>query len=124
MAKHRGARVVDDHAMWPYFARTFGIQIVGHLEPKSGIPPTTPHLRVLIERMRKEGVAAIIQAPYYDPRHARFVSEATGARIARLAHQVESVDDARDYLAMVDYNVRTLSAALAAAQPAANGDPR
>lgn len=124
MAKYRGARVVDDHAMWPYFARSFGVEVVGHLEPRSGIPPTTQHLRALVEQMRKQGVTAIIQAPYYDPRHARFVAQATGARIAALAHQVESVDDAHDYLAMIDYNVRTLSAALAGAQPAARGNPK
>jgi ABC-type Zn uptake system ZnuABC Zn-binding protein ZnuA len=107
-----GAKVADDHNMWPYFAHRFGIDVVGHLEPKPGIPPTTSHLGQLIEQMRAARVRAILAAPYYDPRHARFVAEATGATIVYLSHMVGGREGADDYLKMIDYNVRTLAAAL------------
>ncbi len=110
-----GAKVVDDHNLWPYFARRFGIRVVGHLEPKPGIPPTTRHLSEIIEQMRSQGVRVILAAPYYDPRHAHFVAAATGARIAYLSHQTGGREGVDDYLNMIDYNVRALATALAGA---------
>lgn len=112
MAPHRGRRIVDDHRVWPYFARRFGVEIFGDLEPLPGVPPTTKHLTDLVERMRAAGVWVIVTLPYYDPRHARFVAEATDSSVVPLAHQVGAVPDATDYLAMIDYNVRRLARAL------------
>lgn len=111
-APYRGVKAVDDHNMWPYFARRFGFQVIGHMEPKPGIPPTTAHLRDLIQQMRAEGVRIILSSPYYDPKHARFLAEATGARIVPLAHITGSRPGTDTYIEMIDYNVRTLVAAL------------
>jgi zinc/manganese transport system substrate-binding protein len=112
LAPYRGAKVVDDHAMWAYFARRFGLEIVGHLEPFPGVPPTTKHLAEIVERIRDEHVLVVIASPYYDVRHAKKVAEASGAVVTRLAHQVGSVPDTDDYVAMIDYNVRTMADAL------------
>ncbi len=109
---YQGTKAVDDHNMWPYFARRFGLVIVGHMEPKPGIPPTTSHLAELVARMKADGVRLIISAPYYDERHARFVAAATGATVATLAHMVGSRPGTDDYVAMFDYNVRELVRAL------------
>ena len=108
-----GAKAVDDHNIWPYFSRRFGINVIGHMEPKPGIPPTTGHLRALVERMRADGVKLVLAAAYYDPRHARFISENTGARVASLANQIGAREGTDDYLGMIDYNVRQLLGALA-----------
>ena len=62
--------------------------------------------------MRAERVGAVLTVNFYDPRHARFISQQTGARIVNLAHQVGGRDGADDYLAMIDYNVRETAAAL------------
>ena len=112
MAPVRGAKVVDDHRLWPYFGHRFGIEIIDDLEPKPGVPPTTGHLTQLVEVMRHQGVKAIIVSPYYDPRHARFLSEATGVTVVPLSHQVGGRPGTGDYLSMMDYNVRTLAEAL------------
>lgn len=112
MLPYYGAKVIDDHNMWPYFARRFGIKVIGHMEPKPGIPPTTSHLRGLIERMRAEGVTVVLAASYYDPRHAQFISEHTGARVVNMAQQVGAREGVDDYISMVEYNVRQLLIAL------------
>src|SRR5581483_10970603 len=39
MAPHFGAKAVQDHRIWTYFAARFGLDLVGELEPKPGIPP-------------------------------------------------------------------------------------
>jgi ABC-type Zn uptake system ZnuABC Zn-binding protein ZnuA len=109
---YRATRVVDDHRIWPYFARRFGLEIFADLEPLPGVPPTTRHLAEIVRRMRANEVGIIVAAPYYDLRHARFIAEATGATIVQLAHQTGSREGTDDYVDMIDYNVRQLAQAL------------
>ncbi|GIW41390.1 MAG: adhesin [Candidatus Binatia bacterium] len=112
LAPHYGTKAVADHNLWPYFARRFGLVLVGFMEPKPGIAPTTKHLAWLVERMRAERVNLVLAAVYYDPRHAAFLARETGARIVPMAHAVGSRPGTETYLAFVDYNVRKLAAAI------------
>jgi ABC-type Zn uptake system ZnuABC Zn-binding protein ZnuA len=112
MLPYRGAKVVADHNTWPYFARRFGISVIGFLEPKPGLPPTTRHLNELIENMRPQGVKVILANPYFDPRFAQFVAERTGAQVVNIAHMVGARPGTNDYIAMIDYDVRQLAGAL------------
>jgi ABC-type Zn uptake system ZnuABC Zn-binding protein ZnuA len=112
MMPYRGAKAVGDHNMWPYFARRFGISVIGFLEPKPGMPPTTKHLNELIESMRAQGVKVILANPYFDPRFAQFVAERTGAQVVNIAHMVGARPGTNDYISMVDYDVRQLAGAL------------
>lgn len=113
-AAFRGARAVEDHSLWIYFARRFGLELVATLEPKPGIAPTTRHLAEVVELVRSRGVPLILTSPYFDIRHARFVADRTGARIVAMAHQVGSRPGADTYLDTVAYNVRAVREALAA----------
>jgi ABC-type Zn uptake system ZnuABC Zn-binding protein ZnuA len=87
LSPHRGAKVVGDHDLWPYFARRYGLEIVGYLEPSPGVPPTTKHLGELIGEMKDAGVRVVLTEPYFDQRHGRFVSERTGTKVVPMAHQ-------------------------------------
>jgi zinc/manganese transport system substrate-binding protein len=112
MRPYYGTKVIVDHNMWPYFARLFGLRVIGTLEPKPGIPPTTAHLSAVINLMKADDVKVVLAAAYYDPRYARFVSENTGARIVNMANQSGAQAGTDDYIAMIDYNVRQVVAAL------------
>ena len=114
MQPHAGGKVVSDHNLWPYFARCFDLQVIGFLEPKPGISPTTKHLGTLIGQMKAEGAGVILSAAYYDPKYSDFVAKNTGARVVLMANQVGARPGTDDYLAMVDYNVRQVAQALAA----------
>jgi ABC-type Zn uptake system ZnuABC Zn-binding protein ZnuA len=105
---YSGAKAVADHNLWPYFARRFGISMTGFLEPKPGLSPTTRHLQALVERMKAEGINVILTSPYFEIRHAQFVSKNTGAKIVPLAHQVGARPGTDDYIKMIDYNVKQL----------------
>jgi ABC-type Zn uptake system ZnuABC Zn-binding protein ZnuA len=108
-----GRDTVEDHKLWEYFARRFGLRPVATLEPLPGIAPTTRHLAEVVETMKQDRVGLILSSVYFDPRHASWVAERTGARVVPLAHQVGAREGTADYLATVDYNVRALEAALA-----------
>lgn len=105
-------KAVADHNLWPYFAKRFGLSVVGYLEPKPGVTPTTKHLGEVIDLMKRDGVRIILTTPYFDSRHARFVSEQTGAQVVALTHQCGGAPGTDEYLAMCDYNVRQLVAAM------------
>jgi len=109
------AKAVDDHPIWAYFTRRFGLEVVGHMEPKPGIQPTTKQLGMLVEMMKRDGVKLILASAYYDPRHARFLAGETGAKIANLANQVGARPGTDDYVAMIEYDVKEVLAALGGA---------
>lgn len=113
MAPYYGLTVVDDHNMYPYFARRFGLKVFDHMEPTPGIAPTTKHLMELVHEMEAKHISVILSAPYYDPRHAKFLAQQTGATIIPFAHQAGSRPGTDEYLAFVDYNVRQLVSAAA-----------
>ena len=107
-----GTKAVADHNLWPYFTQRFGLDMRGVMEPKPGVPPTTRHLQELVRTMQAEKIGIILTSAYYDPRHAQFLAQHTGARIVPMAHQVGARPGTEDYLGMVDYNVRQLVTAL------------
>lgn len=111
MQPYYGTRYADEHDLWVYFARRFGLVNVGHMEPVPGVPPTTTHLGLLIPRMREEKARLVISVPYYDPKHAKVVAAATGATVVTLAHQVGAIRGADDYLGMFEANVNAVVAA-------------
>jgi len=45
----KGKAIIQYHRLFDYFALRTGMKIVGELEPKPGIPPTSRHLEELIE---------------------------------------------------------------------------
>jgi len=110
----RGAKAVEEHQYWAYFARRFGVVLVARLEPFPGIAPTTRHLAEVVELIQAERVPIVLTSGYFDPRHARWVAERTGARIVPLAHQAGARPGANDYLSAIDDNVRALVEALGA----------
>lgn len=117
MRPYRGAKAVDDHRLWVYFADAFGLQIVGHLEPLPGVPPTTRHLEQLIEEMKRDGARLVLASAYYDPRYARLVAENTGAVVVPMANQVDALPGTSDYVDMVAYNVQQVVSALGSTPP-------
>jgi len=105
---YRGRVIVGDHDLWPYFARRYGLEILGYLEPSPGVPPTTRHLQALIGQMKEHKVGVILSAPYFDARHARFVAKRSGAKVVPMAHQTGGRAGTDDYLSMLRYNAEQI----------------
>jgi zinc/manganese transport system substrate-binding protein len=111
-APHRGSKVVADHRTWSYFAARFGLEVIGYMEPRPGISPTTRHLADLVESMRKAPAKAILSSTYFDRRHAEFLARQTGAKVVLMAHQAGARKGTDGYLEMIDFNVRQIIDAL------------
>lgn len=112
LAPYRGAKIVSYHKDREYFARRFGLRIIGYMEPKPGIAPSPAHLASLITLMQAENCRLIIKASYYPENLTRLIAEKTGARALALPESPGGVEDTEDYFSFMDYCVRQVAEAL------------
>ncbi|MBI3694398.1 MAG: zinc ABC transporter substrate-binding protein [Acidobacteria bacterium] len=113
MAPYRGRRIVTYHNSWPNFAKCFGLQVVGYVEPKPGIPPTPSHTLALIGFMKRENVRLILVEPYFDLRTPDSVARQTGGQVLVLMPSVGGVKEIKDYFGLFDYDINLLVNAFA-----------
>jgi len=76
-----GKKIISYHSSWVYFANAFGLTIAGMVEPFPGIPPTGNHLAVLVDLIKKEHCAFLIQEPYFPGDAPNFLNRQTGIPI-------------------------------------------
>ena len=112
LAAIRNQPVVAYHTSWRYFQDFTGMNIVGFIEPKPGVPPSPSHLAGLIQQVKRTNAKVIIMEPFYDRKMPDFVARNTGAKVLVLPSSVEGVKGVRNYLELVDYDVRRLAEAL------------
>ena len=112
MAPYKGTKIVTYHRSWPNFMERFGLNVIGYVEPKPGIPPTTSHTVELIDEMKKQGVKLIVVEPYFDLKTPQAIAKQAGGEVLVLAPSVGGTKEATDYIALFDYNVNTVLTAL------------
>jgi len=112
MAPVRGAKVVVYHPHFIYFLTRFGLVQVAALEDRAGIPASPGHLVNVIKLMKEERVKMILVEPWNDVKLATRVAEEAGAKAFVMATAVGAVKGADNYIAAIDFNIKTLSEAL------------
>jgi ABC-type Zn uptake system ZnuABC Zn-binding protein ZnuA len=112
MAPYKGTRIVTYHRSWPNFMERFGLSVIGYVEPKPGIPPTTSHTVELIDEMKRQGVKLIVVEPYFDLKGPQAIARQVGGEVLVLAPSVGGTREATDYVTLFDYNVNTVVTAL------------
>jgi ABC-type Zn uptake system ZnuABC Zn-binding protein ZnuA len=89
-----------------------GLTMNQFLEPKPGVPPGPKQVDTLTQYAKSGKVRGIVQTVYYSDKAAKSLSKTTGVGVVTLSQNVGDVPDATDYIAMFDYNVKTLAALL------------
>jgi zinc/manganese transport system substrate-binding protein len=112
MAPFKGTKIVTYHRSWPNFVERFGLDVVGYVEPKPGIPPSPQHTLDLIAEMKKTKASIILVEPYFDLKTPQAVARETGAKVLVLSPSVGSEKEVTDYLKLFDFNVNLISGAL------------
>jgi len=112
LAKIKGQPVVAWHTSWRYFAEYTGMNIVGFMEPKPGVPPSPSHLAGLIQTMKQSGAKVIIMEPFYDKKTADFVAGKTGAKVLVMPPSVGGTKGLDDYIQLMGSDIHQLAAAL------------
>jgi len=106
-----GRMVVTYHRSWPNFVRRFGLQVVGYVEPRPGIPPSPGHTIELIQMMKREKLKVIIVEPYFDLKTPNSIAEQTGGKVIVLLPSVGGEKEVTDYFKLFDYDIALLTRA-------------
>jgi ABC-type Zn uptake system ZnuABC Zn-binding protein ZnuA len=113
LAPYRGAKIVTYHNSWPNFMRRYGINVVGYVEPKPGVPPSPSHTFELINLMKDQKVKAVVMEPYFDAKTPQSIADRTGAKLVILYPSVGGAKAGTDdYFKLFDYNIAQLVGAL------------
>ena len=112
IAPVKGAKVVVFHPDFIYFLTRFGLVQAAVVEDRPGIPPTPQHLVGLIRQMKEERIKVLLVEPWNDVKLANRVAQDAGARAIVMATAVGAVKGADNYIAAIDFNVKTLAEAL------------
>jgi ABC-type Zn uptake system ZnuABC Zn-binding protein ZnuA len=112
LAPVKGTKIVTYHRSWSNFADAFGLDVVGYVEPKPGIPPSPSHTLGLIHEMKRQNIKIILVEPYFDLKTPNAISRETGARVVVMPPSVGGVKGTEDYVSLFDYDVKLLADAI------------
>lgn len=112
VAPYKGTKIVTYHRSWPNFMDRFGLDVIGYVEPKPGIPPSPTHTMELIAEMKRQGVKLVVMESYFDAKTPEKIAAQVGGKVVTLAPSVGGEKPATDYIQLFEYNVNTLAEAL------------
>jgi len=116
MKPYRGRKVVTYHRSLPNFAKHFGLDVVGYVEPRPGIPPTPSHTLELIQLMKRENCKIILVEPYFDLKTPQSIARETGAQVVVYLPSVGGVKEVTTYFQLFDYDIALLTKAFQSTQ--------
>jgi zinc/manganese transport system substrate-binding protein len=108
MAPYKGVKVVTYHRSWPNFADAFGLDVIGYVEPKPGIPPSPAHTLDLEQEMKRQNVKIVLVEPYFDLKTPNAIGRDTGAKVLVMPPSVGGVKEVPDYFKLFDYDINLL----------------
>jgi ABC-type Zn uptake system ZnuABC Zn-binding protein ZnuA len=108
-------RFIAHHPAWPYFARRFGFQIVGTIQPQSGSEPSALQLHSLIAKIKKDRIKVVVSEIQLSQKIPDLLAKETGAHVVVLTTLPGGLPNTETYLDMLRYNVLQLANALDAA---------
>lgn len=108
-----GAKIVVQHSAWVYLNEWLGLQQIGALESKPGVPPTSGHLASMVSQTKAETPIGILRAAYQDGKPSEWLSERTDVPVVVLPFTVGGDSKSQDLFGLFD---STLDALLAVAK--------
>jgi zinc/manganese transport system substrate-binding protein len=116
MKPYRGRKVVTYHRSFTNFAKHFGLEVIGYIEPRPGIPPTPGHTIELISLIKRENCKAVLVEPYFDLKTPQSIGRETGAKVIVYLPSVGGEKQVTSYIELFDYDIGLLTQAFRTAQ--------
>ena len=99
----RGKKIIAYHKNWAYFTETFGLEVVGYIEPKPGIPPSAKHVQHMIQTIEDQQIKLMLVASYFEKNSPKSIADKTGIEALYLPLFVKALPEIKDNFQMVDY---------------------
>jgi zinc/manganese transport system substrate-binding protein len=103
----RGAKYVEYHPEWVYFAHRFGLERIGSVELKPGIEPTPNHIVELVQQIKQQKPQLLLYGAQ-NPRVPQKIAAETGIKLVRLYSNGGGRPETDTYIKWIDYTIRTL----------------
>ncbi len=107
--------IVTFHEAFPYFAKEFGLNIVGTIVDEPGSEPSAKDLEAIIENIKKHQVKAVFAEPQYESKSADVIAKEAKVKLYTLDPVVtgQANESQKDqYLIVMRENLETLKEAL------------
>lgn len=111
MAPLKGKPIVTFHRSWSYLAARYGLDVIGYIEPRPGIPPTPSHTLQLIKTMKAREAKLILMENFYDARVPELIAGKTGAKVVGVPNSVGGDATVRTWFDLMDRIIRDLEKA-------------
>jgi ABC-type Zn uptake system ZnuABC Zn-binding protein ZnuA len=107
----RNKKIVAYHKNWIYFKNLFGLDIIGYVEPKPGIPPSPKHVEQLVNKMRENNITVILAANYFDENKVKRICTKVGATPIIVPIYVDGAPNTEDVFKLTDLWIDQLTKA-------------
>jgi ABC-type Zn uptake system ZnuABC Zn-binding protein ZnuA len=101
-------RLIVHHPAWPYFAKRFGLEIVGEIQTQPGSEPSAKQIQSLVTLIRTNHIRVIVSEPQLNQKLPALLARETGAQVAILTPLPGALPGTDTYLDMLRYNVLQL----------------
>jgi len=98
----RGTNVIEHHRALSYLFAWLGMPVIGSLEPKPGVEPTSSHLTALVKRQQATPAKVIVRTAVNNPKAAQWLSQQTKVPVVELPYSVGSTPAAKDLFGMYE----------------------
>jgi ABC-type Zn uptake system ZnuABC Zn-binding protein ZnuA len=121
-------RLLTYHDSWAYFARRYGWEVVGAIQPSDFSEPRPRDVAQIIDQIRRTGLPAVFGSDVFPSRVLDAIGRETGARYVDTLRDDDLPGDRNSpdhsYVALMLANIRTMATALGGdPSPAANIEP-
>ncbi|CAM3436415.1 zinc ABC transporter substrate-binding protein [Parendozoicomonas haliclonae] len=104
----KGLNLIAYHSNFDYLLNWLGINTVGDLEPKPGVPPSSRHLASLLQKSQSLQVDGVIYASYQNAQGADWLSKKLGVPNVELPMSVGGNEDSHDLTGLYGSLIQTL----------------
>lgn len=108
IAPYRGVKVVTYHRSFSNLADRFGLNVIGYIEPRPGIPPGPQHTLDLVNEMKRQNVKIVLVEPYFDLKTPNAIGRQADAKVLVLPPSVGGIKEVSDYFKLFDYDITLL----------------
>lgn len=107
----KGRKVVVHHISWTYLWHWLGMEQIGELEPRPGVPPTSAHLAHLVELTKRSQPLAIVRTAYQSAKASQWLAKRTGVPAVALPLTVGGDAQSTNLFTLFDSTLDKLLAA-------------
>ena len=108
----KNRNIITFHEAFPYFAKEFGLNIVGVINHEPGEEPSMKEIKETINLVKEKNVKCLFTEPQYPESAAITISRETGVKVYTLDCAATGENSCDAYIDVMNNNLNTLTEAL------------